>query len=187
MEAFMKRSVLRVISFLICSVLCFVSFVSCDSSTPEIKKDEIPALAAYEFIGVKNVEVTGSEEMASQTELLTNMFARPYYVVYRDQSHNTKQKLDTVLCQDGVITLTQFYGVGNASYINGVSVYSEYDSMPMELGTYTGADVILSGSLDKTIYPFVDAYLVGEEFIIHVEENEEGIVYKYDLAFAKTP
>ena len=184
----MKRSALRAISFIICAVMCLVCFAACDIAGQgggKIKKDEIPAAATYEFTDVKNLEITGDEELQSMANTLLSLLKSQHFVAYKDQMLNVYYAIDTITCKDGKITLTEYSGTGSTSFLNGASVYEGYADTDVEIGTYSGADVTINGSLDSILYPYVEAYVSGTEFIIHVKETEENVVYEYDLIFAE--
>lgn len=183
----MKRSALRVISFIVCFVMCLVCFAACDAAgnNGKVKKDEIPASAAYEFTTVRNLKITGDDELAAMADSLAAMLKSQHFVAYKDQMLNVYYAVDTITCKDGKITLTEYSGTGSTSFLNGASVYEGYADTDVEIGTYSGADVTLANTLDVALYPYTEAYLTGAEFIIHVKETEENIVYEYDLVFTE--
>ena len=182
MEKDMKKTVIRIASSLLCLILALSMLVSCDLFGKKIDKSEIPQKAIYEFSGVQNLEVENSEFLESRKDSLVRSYTSDHYVHYYDNM-TMFEKIDTVLCQDGEITFTHYYGKGSPSFTSSGNIYSEYGTNVHTLGTYSGEDVTIDAAVEENEY-FKDAYLTGDTFIICVEETDsEGVVITYELVF----
>lgn len=178
----MKKTVIRVVSLALCLITALLSLMACGKM---VAKQEIPNNVVYEFAGVQNLTVKNSEELKDETDTLTRSYIEQHYVHYWDENKNMTEKIDSLLCKDGKITFTHYYGKGNASFINGGRIYGGCETKQHTLGTYSGKDVTLDTAAEANEY-YTDAYLTEEGFIICVEEEDsEGVIIKYELIFKK--
>ncbi len=184
----MKKTMLRIVSVTLCLVMALFSMMACDmfdgkEKEKKIEKSEIPANALYEFSAIQNMVIENSEELADKTETFVKMYTETHVLQHWDQNLNKFEKLDSLLCKDGTITFTNYYGKGSASFINGSRIYPDYDENLHTLGTYSGTDVTIDKSAEENEF-YTDAYLTGDTFIICVEEvDSEGVVIKYEIVF----
>ena len=130
------KSIIRTISVLMCLVIALLTLTSCIFD--RVKKEEVPAKATYEFTEVANLVVENDEQMAKETETLAKMYTRDHIVYYSDAQFNIYKAAETVVCNDGKITLKRYYGEGSSSFMNGLSIYPKHIEEKHDFGTYSG-------------------------------------------------
>lgn len=176
------KPIIRTIAVVMCIILAALTLTSCIFN--KVKKEEVPAKATYEFTEIANFVVENNEQMAKETDMLIDIYTRDHLVYYSDPNFNIYKAAETVVCKDGEITLKRYYGEGSTSYMNGVAIYPKHVEQKLDFGTYSGKEVTISSSFDSTLN-YKEAYVSEGKFIIHVEEKDQGTVYKYDLVFTE--
>lgn len=176
------KPIIRTTAALMCLILAALTLTSCIFD--RVKKEEIPAKATYEFTEIANFVVENNDQMAKETDTLKSIYTRDHLVYYSDAQFNIYKAAETVVCKDGEITLKRYYGEGSSSFMNGVAIYPKHVETKLDFGTYSGKEVTISSDFDSTLN-YKEAYVSEGKFIIHVEENDQGTVYKYDLVFAE--
>ena len=164
----------RLFAALVCLVLLVTSVLySCDGAS---KNEEVEEGSVWKYSGAGEIEVLN--ENKSQSFVNSHVATiKSYYTTIYDLS-NPKSKSDYIGFKDGKVLYLGFGGVGNPSFVNGISVYSDVEPYQIDFGTYSGSEINIV-DLNEEI---VDAYIrEGTLILIH-----EDSTVRMEILFEKT-
>ncbi len=192
----MKRSkkLIAKISALVLALVTMLTFTSCAKvfefvGDLTIKKQEVTDGSYWRYVKMQNYEIKTkdkSEEDSRFGNRMEQMYASIYnskYAinVWETTSQNTQSAVglyDYIECKDGKIIQHHFKGIGDASFMNGGSVYDKCEESLIEIGTYDGKDI------EVNIEDSVKAFASEDMIVIRIEETlDDGDVFKGELVF----
>lgn len=192
----MKRSkkLITKISALTLALLTMLTFTSCANVLEfvedlSIKKQEVTDDSYWCYAGMQNYEVKSKDKEETEDifgsytdKLYASIYNAQYAInVWETTADNTKSPAglyDYIECKDGKIVHHHFMGIGDASFINGGSVYSTCEESITEIGTYNGKDI------EVNIENSVKAFASEDKIIIKIEETlEDGDTFIGELVF----
>ena len=175
-----KTLTLAILILFTCVALLAVFVLRGGVGNLTVQKQEIAENSTWVFKEVRNLE--GDDVNYFTASTYTSIFGG-YYTLNVWQQSGDKMfagaQNDYLVFKDGKATLHHFTSVGDASFINGASVYSDYQETTMDAGTYDGKKVEL------TLQHCTKAYASEDELFAHFEyEFEDGVKVSGDLVFA---
>ena len=170
----MKRTAKLITAILCLAALLVSSLCSCQP-TPKNEEVENDSLWAFDSIG----EVEIINENKSQSFIDSHLaLVKSWYAVNYTTGGIVKTKSDVIAFKDGNVTKVHFGGSGDASYVNGISVYPGFTAYESEFGTYSGSDINIVDVNEE----IVDAYIRdGVLILIH-----EDLTLRAEIRFTKT-
>ena len=166
----------RLFAALVCLVLLTTSVLySCDGSS---KNEEVEEGSVWKYSGVGEIEVLNENKSQSFVNGHVATIKSYYTTIYN--LSNPQSKSDYISFKDGKVTYLGFAGVGNPSFVNGISVYSSIETEPYQIdfGTYSGSEITIVDVNEE----IVDAYIrEGTLILIH-----EDSTVRMEILFEKT-
>ena len=166
-----------------CDVLQFVGDLT-------IKKQEVTDGSCWKYVGMQNCSYKNAEgeEDDYSAKLFSSAYNSKYAInIWETTAQNTMSAAglyDYIECKNGELIRHHFTGIGDASLINGGSVYDTCEESLDVIGTYSGKDVDVIGKANTTLENVVKSYASEDMLVIRIEEEfESGSVFKGEFVF----
>ena len=189
-----SKKLIAKIAALALALLTMLTFTSCANVLEfvgdlTIEKQEVTDGSYWRYVGMQNYEIKAKDKDeadnmfgGSTAKLYASIYNSKYAInVWETTANNTKSAAglyDYIECKDGKIIKHHFQGIGDASFVNGGSVYNTCEESLIEIGTYEGKDI------EVDIENSVKAFASEDMIIIRIEDTfDDGDVFKGELVF----
>ena len=190
-----KTRIIAKIAAIMLALATLLTFTSCAKvlefvSDLSIKKQEVTDGSCWRYEGVQSYEYVSAEgeNDAYSARLFASSYNSKYAInIWETTAQNTISAVglyDYIECKNGELIRHHFDGIGDASFMNGASVYDKCEEQKDVIGTYSGKDVTINGEKNTTLEHAVKAYASEDKLIIRIEEEfESGAKFKAEFAF----
>ena len=174
----MNRFSLRLVALLLLATLLLFPLCACKRNKGGQESVALPPEGAvFVFSDVQNIRIEGEASDMAPAQL-PDVFSRDYHV-YAYENGEVLKKLDTVMCQNGNLTLLHFVGKGAGELTSVGAVYDELEQQTITLGTYG------DGGIKLTRPTFESATYADGTLIFSIMETAGDLVYCYDVVFSQ--